>query len=546
MNRHSTGGLVAAVVLSLTVAGCGNNGDGDRGTAAPGTTTTPAATTTPKATTPEASPTPSLTPSPTRTYPLSTAPRTIPAVREHEPARGPGWRPGSGSAVVVAKGSGALADEARLLAGELKTAYRGEAAARAGDIELALNTGQAGGPESYTLTTRAGRVRISGPDEAGVFYGTRTVKQALRSGGTVPEGVIRDRPAKPQRGLNVDIARKHFSAAWLEARLRDMADLKLNQLGLHFSDDQAFRIESTSHPEVVSQPHLTKAEVRRILALANRLHISVVPEIDSPGHLGAVLRAHPQLQLRNVQGTPRQGAIDISRPESARIVDDLLREYAELFPGPWFHIGADEYQALTVRDPAASYPQLARAARQKYGPDAGVEDLATGWLNDRAAVVSAAKKKPKAWNDGFFSGGVISAHKGIEVEYWTGREIGAREPIEYLREGRQVVNLNDEYLYYVLGEPNQFTYPTGRRIYQEWTPLVLRGSSAVPERYADQILGGRFAIWCDLANSQTADQVARGIRLPLRATAQKLWNPARPQLTWEDFRALADRLGGGS
>ncbi|MFF8288214.1 glycoside hydrolase family 20 protein [Streptomyces sp. NPDC016309] len=541
VNRHCTGGLVAAVALALTVAGCGGDAGGDPGTAAPGTATTPATT----APTPEASTTPSPTPSPTRTYPVSTWPRTIPSVRDHEPARGPGWRPGRGSAVVVAKGSGALADEAGLLAGELGTAYRGEAPARPGDIELALNTGQAGGPESYTLTTRGGRVRISGPDEAGVFYGTRTVKQALRSGGIVPEGVVRDRPGKPQRGLNLDIARKHFSAAWIEDRLRDMADLKLNQLGLHFSDDQAFRIQSASHPEVVSREHLTKAEVRRILALAARLHITVVPEIDSPGHLGAVLRAHPELRLLNVQGTPRQGAIDISRPAAARIVDDLLREYAALFPGRWFHVGADEYQALTVRDPAASYPQLARAARERYGPGAGVEDLATGWLNDRAAVVGAAGKRAKAWNDGFFAGGVVDAGKDIEVEYWTGKEIGAREPVQYLREGRRVVNLNDEYLYYVLGEPNQFTYPTGRRIYQEWTPLVLRGSSAVPARYADQILGGRFAVWCDLAGAQTPAQVAAGIRMPLRATAQKLWDPAKPRLTWDDFRALANRLGGG-
>nr|WP_244375638.1 glycoside hydrolase family 20 protein [Streptomyces ficellus] len=535
MNRHSTGGLVAVAVLSLTVAGCGDGDGADRGTSAPGTATTPAATSPAPETSPD--------PSPTRTYPLSTAPATIPAVREHEPARGPGWKPGAGSAVVVAKGSGALADEARLLAGELKTAYRGEAAARPGDVELALNTGQAGGPESYTLTTRDGKVRISAPDEAGAFYGTRTVKQALRSGGTVPEGVVRDRPAKPQRGLNLDIARKHFDAAWIEDRLRDMADLKLNQLVLHFSDDQGFRIASTSHPEVVSKDHLTTAQVRRIIALANRLHIDVVPEVDSPGHLGAVLRAHPQLQLRNVQGAPRQGAIDISKPESARIVDDLIREYAALFPGPWFHVGADEYQALTVRDPAASYPQLARAARQEFGANATVEDLATGWLNDRAAVANAAKKKAKAWNDGFFAGGTVTANKNIEVEYWTGKEIGAREPVSYLAEGRKVVNLNDEYLYYVLGEPNEFTYPTGRRIYEEWTPRVLRGSSAAPERYAGQILGGRFAVWCDLADAQTQAQVADGIRMPLRATAQKLWDPATPELTWQQFQALANKLG---
>ncbi|QGV78929.1 beta-N-acetylhexosaminidase [Streptomyces ficellus] len=535
VNRHSTGGLVAVAVLSLTVAGCGDGDGADRGTSAPGTATTPAATSPAPETSPD--------PSPTRTYPLSTAPATIPAVREHEPARGPGWKPGAGSAVVVAKGSGALADEARLLAGELKTAYRGEAAARPGDVELALNTGQAGGPESYTLTTRDGKVRISAPDEAGAFYGTRTVKQALRSGGTVPEGVVRDRPAKPQRGLNLDIARKHFDAAWIEDRLRDMADLKLNQLVLHFSDDQGFRIASTSHPEVVSKDHLTTAQVRRIIALANRLHIDVVPEVDSPGHLGAVLRAHPQLQLRNVQGAPRQGAIDISKPESARIVDDLIREYAALFPGPWFHVGADEYQALTVRDPAASYPQLARAARQEFGANATVEDLATGWLNDRAAVANAAKKKAKAWNDGFFAGGTVTANKNIEVEYWTGKEIGAREPVSYLAEGRKVVNLNDEYLYYVLGEPNEFTYPTGRRIYEEWTPRVLRGSSAAPERYAGQILGGRFAVWCDLADAQTQAQVADGIRMPLRATAQKLWDPATPELTWQQFQALANKLG---
>lgn len=65
---------------------------------------------------------------------------------------------------------------------------------------------------------------------------------------------MRDAPAKPQRGLNLDIARKHFTPDWIEDRLREMGDLKLNQLGLHFSDDQAFRIQSDSHPEIVSTP----------------------------------------------------------------------------------------------------------------------------------------------------------------------------------------------------------------------------------------------------------------------------------------------------
>ncbi|MFI8002066.1 family 20 glycosylhydrolase [Streptomyces sp. NPDC086010] len=479
-------------------------------------------------------------PFPSRSYPLSTTPRTIPAVREHTPARGPGWKPGADSSVVV--DDPGLADEAKLLAEELKIDYRGEKSPRAGDVELALSTGGKGGPESYTLKTADGRVTVSGPGQAGVFYGTRTLKQSLSADGTVPEGVVRDTPDRPQRGFNLDIARKYYSVDWIEARLREMADLKLNQFGLHFSDDQAFRIESDTHPEVVSGEHLSKADVRRIVKLAQSLHITVVGEIDSPGHLGAVLRAHPDLQLRNTQGVARQGAIDISRPGSAKIVDDLLNEYAELFPGGWFHVGADEYQALTVSDPQASYPQLAAAAREKYGADATVQDLAEGWLNDRAAVIRKAGKIPKAWNDGFFSGGTVTADKGIEVEYWTGKEIGARPPQDYLAEGRKVVNLNDEFLYYVLGEPNDFTYPTGKRIYERWTPFVLRGTEPVSERYSKQILGGRFAVWGDFPDAQTQAQVAAGIRMPLNAVSQKLWDPGTPELTWADFTSLADEV----
>ncbi|MFJ4966161.1 glycoside hydrolase family 20 protein [Streptomyces sp. NPDC088729] len=485
----------------------------------------------------------SAAPSPSRSYALSSAPSTIPAVREHTAARGPGWRPGQGSTVVIAKGSQVLADEARLLAGELKVRYRGAAAPRAGDVELALGDKDKGPAESYTLTVRDRMVRITGPDESGVFYGTRTLKQSLKADRTVPEGVVNDRPDRPQRGLNLDTARKNYSAAWIEDRIREMGDLKLNQLGLHFSDDQGFRIESVSHPEVVSREHLTRAEVRRIVALAASRHIEVVPEIDSPGHLGAILLAHPDLQLRSTAGVPSKGAIDISKPGAAKLIDELLDEYTELFGGKYWHLGADEYQALTVRDPASSFPQLQRAAEKKYGPDALIEDLATGWLNDRAAVVVPKGKTAKAWNDGLFRKTKIKADEDIEIEYWTGKEIGARPPQEYLAAGYKMLNLNDEFLYYVLGEPNDFTYPTGRRIYEQWTPLVMRGTQPVAERYSPQILGGRFAVWGDLANAQTAQQVADGIRMPLVATSQKLWDPRKPALSWTQFQQLAARTG---
>ncbi|MCX5392731.1 glycoside hydrolase family 20 protein [Streptomyces sp. NBC_00094] len=528
--------LLATAVALATVAACSNGSpSGTQPPSSPsgGTSTSAAPTSVPP-------PSPTPTPTPTRTYPLSSAPRTVPAVRDHEAARGPGWKPAPAAGIVLGPNSAGLADEGRLLAGELGVPYRGAVAAGPGDVELAL--GAKGAPESYTLAVRDGRVRISGPDEAGVFYGTRTLKQSVRATGAMPEGTVTDRPAKPQRGLMVDIARKHFTAAWIEDRIREMGDLKLNQLGLHFSDDQGFRVASDSHPEVVSAQHLTKAEVRRILALAASRHITVIPEIDSPGHLGAVIAAHPDLQLTSASGRAPRGAVDISDPDSARIVDDLLREYTQLFPGAYWHLGADEYVALMSQNPEASYPQLASAARAKYGASARVQDLATGWLNDRAAVVRPTGKTLKAWNDGFFPGGVVSADRDIEVEYWTGKEIGARPPTAYLSAGRKLVNLNDEYLYYVLGQPNDFTYPTGRRIYEQWTPLVVRGTTPVPARYDPQILGARFAVWCDLSGAQTQAQVADGIRLPLAALAQKVWDPAKPTLTWDQFRALAAKV----
>ncbi|MEU3887588.1 glycoside hydrolase family 20 protein [Streptomyces sp. NPDC029041] len=535
--------LVVAVAVALVVVAAGvslglwaaSGGDGGS-TASEAGSSRGASAAAPPDRAPEAAP------SPTRSYPLSEAPRTIPAVRDHEPARGPGWKPEKGNRVVV--DDPALTDEGRLVAGELGMTYAGEKSdKRAGDLRLALNRGEGANPESYVMTVRDGRVEIGGPTDTGVFYGTRTLKQETHDGGTAPEGVVKDEPAKPQRGFMLDIARKNFTAGWIEDRIRELGDLKFNQLGLHFSDDQGFRIESSSHPEIVSQQHLTKAQVRKIIALAQSRHVTIVPEIDSPGHLGAVLDAHPDLQLRSAQGSAVQGAIDISKAESAEIVDDLLNEYADLFPGGPWHLGGDEYQALTRSNPEASFPQLAAAAREKYGSGATVADLTTGWLNDRADTVRGHQRVPRAWNDGFFRGTSVQAAKDIQVAYWTGKEIGAREPLEYLQAGRKVINYNDEFLYYVLGEPQTFVYPTGQRIYEQWTPRVLRGTAAVPARYDGQILGGSFAVWCDLANSQTEDQVAAGIRMPLRATVQKLWDPGEPELSWAEFRALADRLG---
>ncbi|GAA2635876.1 glycoside hydrolase family 20 protein [Streptomyces axinellae] len=473
---------------------------------------------------------------PDRTGP---APSAVPAVRDWKAVRGPGWERTRYTRVVTDTAS--LAGEAKLLASELKV-KTAQGPARTGDIEL--KRGGKGGGESYSLTSRAGTVTITGAGDAGVFYGTRTLLQTYRAQHRFAEGTVHDKPDRAQRGFSLDIARKPFSADWIEARIREMGDLKLNQFQLHLSDDQAVRVESETHPEVVSDPHLTKAQVRRIVKLAASRHITVIPEVDSPGHLGAVIKAHPDLQLRSASGATPRGAVDIGNPRAAKIVDDLLKEYGDLFPGTYTHLGGDEYQALMAQDPEATYPGLAKRARERYGKDARVQDLTTAWLNDRAKTVRGQGKTPQLWNDGMHRGGVVKPSRHRQVNYWTGKEAGVRPPEEYLKEGWKVVNLNDEYLYYVLGQPNDFAYPTGQRIYERWTPAVVRGTKPVPSRYAgpQHILGGRFAVWGDIAGAQTQGQVAQGIRLPLAATAQKLWDPRKPKESWSGFVSLVNRV----
>lgn len=469
------------------------------------------------------------------------APVSVPTVRDWQGEAGPSWRVGDGTRVVTRNGS--LADEGRLLAGELDVPYAKDSG-DAGDVTLRLEKDADIPAEGYVLTSHDGKVRITGSSQAGVFYGTRTLLQTVRAQGRLGSGTAHDAPDRPQRGLSLDIARKNFSAGWIEDRIREMGDLKLNQLQLHVSDDQAFRLESDSHPEIVSPQHLTKKQVRQIVDLAASRHIAVIPEIDSPGHLGAVLKAHPEFQLHNAQGEPVTGAVDVTDKKAGELIDDLFEEYEDLFPAKYRHIGGDEYPALLASDPAASYPQLIDAAHKRYGPKGDIEDLATAWTNARAKTVRAMGKTPQVWNDGIYADGQVKAGEHRQVTYWTGKENGARPPEDYLKAGRKLVNVNDEYLYYVLGEPNQFTYPTGERIYEEWTPAVLRGTKPVPDALAGRkhILGGRFALWCDIADAQTPAQIAAGIHDPLAATSQKLWNPQRPDLTWPQFRDLISRV----
>lgn len=482
-------------------------------------------------------------------------PATVPALRE--------WTGGAGTTtlrrgarVVVTRRRNTLRPEARLLAQDLRaltrrrwrTGLRRRKRVRRGDIVLKLGSRDAGlGDEGYRLTI--GRtVTIAARTRAGIFYGGRTLLQLLRSSRRLPRGRARDLPRYPERGLMLDNGRQFFSPAWLERRIRELAGLKLNLLHLHFSDDQGFRIQSDSHPEAVSSPHLTKAQVRRLIALAARHHVTIVPELDSPGHMRAALARHPELQLRNAAGQPQPDKLDVTLDASRRFLGDLLDEYMALFPGPWWHTGADEYLGIasTEADYEVVYPQLGAYAKSKHGPNANGKDAVLDFVNWVGARVRRSGKELRVWSDGIEDGKAVKLDPRTAVEWWENK--ASAPPATLVARGHRVLNAGWWPLYFVTGGPLSGLRAPVEEMYELWEPRRFEGPyngrwvgqpglsapNFLPPGERRQ-LGATVNVWNDVPGNMSEAQIAAGIAPRLRVLAQKTWGSLPLAASYADF-----------
>ncbi|WP_328296500.1 family 20 glycosylhydrolase [Streptomyces sp. NBC_00435] len=465
------------------------------------------------------------------------APRTVPALRQWTPAPG-GFALAASTRVLVDPGYAAsLDDDARQFAADLgqltgitpAVVAATPAAALAGDIVLTLgSTDSQLGDEGYSLTSGP-VLTIKARTDAGAFYGTRSLLQLLRQSLAVPGGTARDWATKGERGLMVDVGRKYFTLDWLRQEIREMAHLKMNYLHLHLSDDKGFRIESTSHPEVVSAQHYSKQEITGLIAYAARYHIMVVPEIDAPGHLAPVIAEHPELQLRNSSGTAAAGKVDLSLPAATQLIDDLVQEYLPLFPAPYWHTGADEY--LTDY---ASYPQLLTYARAHYGSTAKAVDTFYGFINHIDGLVRAAGKTTRIWTDGIKGDGTVTPAAGIIAEKWNSAGQSAQALVNA---GHTVTNESRSWLYYVLG---RYKPPTAQ-LYETWTPDTFDDGGTVTNPSVNR--GSKLHVWCDTPTAETEEQIADGIAKPLAVLAQQTWGSPKPTTTFTDFLPILGAVG---
>jgi hexosaminidase len=461
-----------------------------------------------------------------------------------------------------------LAPEARQLARDLEKltggpvdiTTSGASRSRPGDVVLRRSKlGPSLGREGHVL--RIGkRFKIGARRAAGAFYGGRTLLQLLRSGDAIPRGHARDWPRYPERGLMVDAGRKYYTPGWLAGELHEMAYLKLNTLHLHFSDNQGFRIESESHPEIVSEDHLTKAQVRRLLRLAERLHITVVPEIDMPGHLQAALSEHPQFQLQDAAGNREAAVLDVTNPKAVRFAKDLVKEYTRLFPGPYWHLGGDEVLPFVAYE-VGRYPSLLEHARERYGPDANAKDAIHGFINEMNALVRSRGKTARMWADDIGGGSAVSRNPSIVAEWWTDvsplSDPNPPGPRELLDLGHSVTNAGwfPTYVVNGVGGSPLKVRPNLTTAYEQWEPHrfygILVGNEALqkpPEAVAPgepDNLGSLVHLWNDNPTLTTEAEDISAIREPLRIVAQKTWGSPRLSEAYADFVPVMERIATG-
>ena len=225
-------------------------------------------------------------------------------------------------------------------------------------------------PECYVLTVSQKGVSIQGGSAAGVFYGIQTLRKAVKEGPIMNPVVITDAPRFTWRGMHLDCSRHFFSVAFVKKFIDLLALHNMNRFHWHLTDDQGWRIEIKKWPKLISVGsqrtgtiigtnsdiddgipyggYYTQDEAREIVAYAAERHITVIPEIDMPGHMLAALASYPELgctggpyQVGHYWGVYKD-VLCVSNERVYQFVEDVLTEIMDIFPSEVIHIGGDE------------------------------------------------------------------------------------------------------------------------------------------------------------------------------------------------------------
>ena len=419
--------------------------------------------------------------------------------------------------------------------------------------------------EAYKITIDDTGIHLTGASETAVLYGLRTIEQlTIANNSTLAYGEIVDYPNVAERRIHVDMARKYISKDWFIRQIREMSYFKMNAIQMHFSENLGFRIECETDPSIVSEQHLTKADVREILAEAKKYGVKVIPSFDSPGHVDQILRAHPEYGQVSSNGSHYKSGLDITNPEAIKYIYSLYDEYMELFKECTdFHIGGDEYMEFDRAPFTTQYKSvLDNYAKKTIDPNATWKDTVAKYINDLAEHVHEKGFTPRVWNDGMYYGEgsswepkqMIKMHKYIGIDFWSQMSwnYSIAKLQTFLDKGHDTIyNVNASFFYYVLrpSMPNdgrkQHSFDnlnSDKLIFDEWTPGKFQANTIADDNPA--IKGASLAIWCDKADVCDEDTITEDIANEMRALATKAWNTkSNSIISHNQFKANYAKLG---
>lgn len=436
----------------------------------------------------------------------------------------------------------------------LKLKVRDATGANKGAIHFRIDPKAIGtASESYTLDIDPQRAIVSARDPRGLFYGAVTLWQLLRPGDArslpVPALRIDDTPRFAWRGLMLDSARHFQSVAEIKQMLDAMALHKLNTFHWHLTDDQGWRIEIKQYPKLTEvggcripagdggldaagkpKPYCgyyTQEQIRDVVRYAAALQITVVPEIDVPGHATAAITAYPQL---GVLDTPLVVSnewgvnTNLFNAEESTFVflENVLGEVVALFPGAYVHVGGDE----AVKD------QWKASARvQERIRELGVKDEAgmQSYLIKRLEKYLVAKHRRLIGWDEILEGGLPEE---ATVMSWRGIEGG----IEAANQGHDVIMSPSSELYFDYLQTDSPNEPPGRPatipLKQMYAFEPVPAALAADKR--SHILGLQANVWTE--HMRTFARVQHAVFPRIAALAETAWSPAQKK-DWDGFVA---------
>ena len=441
----------------------------------------------------------------------------------------------------------------------IKTAVLDKRDKKAAAIVLTIDP-KVAGAEAYRLSVNNKQVTIAASTPAGVFYGIQTLRKSLpvQTNGadvTLPAVTVADAPRFGYRGMMLDCARHFFPLSFVKKFIDILAMHNMNVFHWHLTEDQGWRLEIKSHPELTAKssmrsgtvighnatvddsiPHggfYTQQEAREIVEYARQRHITVIPEIDMPGHMLAALAAYPEL---GCTGGPYEvghrwgvykDVLCLGKESTYKFVQDVIDEVVEIFPAKYFHIGGDE-------SPTVMWEKCPKCLQKAKDENTDIKHLQQYFTNRVEKYLNGKGKSIIGWDE-ILEGKI---NQSATIMSWRGVEPG----LKAAKQGHDVIMTPSSHVY--------FDHYQAKDTKHE--PDAIGGCSPVEKVYSyeplpdtlsaeakNRIKGVQANLWTEYIPFTTQ---AEYMVLPrMAALAEVQWTPVAKK-NFDDFSKRALRL----